>query len=92
MHGGPDKATNAYPEDYFAIWKCELGVDFSAGAFGENVTTRGALDSDVCIGDIFRGGGILVQVSQPRQPCWMDRRRGQRRDARAQNASTARAD
>src|SRR5699024_4237516 len=39
-------------------------------AFGENLTTRGLLETDVCIGDIFKLGEATVQVSQPRQPCY----------------------
>lgn len=75
VHGGPDKAINAYPADHLAAWRTELGVDFPPGGFGENFTTSGARESDVCIGDIFRVGGILVQVTQPRQPCWKLARR-----------------
>ena len=69
-HGGLDKAINAYPAEHFASLSEELGMDFSLGAFGENFTTTGALESDVCIGDIFRIGTLLVQITQPRQPCW----------------------
>jgi MOSC domain-containing protein YiiM len=74
-HGGPDKAINVYPTDHFAVWREELGVEFSAGAVGENFTTEGAFEKDVCIGDVFRVGGIVVQITQPRQPCWKLARR-----------------
>lgn len=69
-HGGPDKAINVYPEDHFAFWQKELGRPCAPGSFGENFTTRGATESEVCIGDIFRLGTLVVQISQPRQPCW----------------------
>lgn len=74
-HGGPDKAINAYPADHFAFWREEAGFEPTAGAFGENFTTLDLLEADVCVGDIFRVGGVVVQISQPRQPCWkLDRR------------------
>ncbi len=69
-HGGPDKAINAYPTEHFVMLSEELGKEFFPGAFGENFTTAGALEGDVCIGDIFRVGTVLVQITQPRQPCW----------------------
>jgi MOSC domain-containing protein YiiM len=74
-HGGPDKAINVYPADHFAIWRAELGVVFPTGGFGENFTTSGALESEVCIGDVFEVGGVTVQITQPRQPCWKLARR-----------------
>jgi MOSC domain-containing protein YiiM len=79
-HGGPDKAVNVYPFEHYAYWEQELGVsDWPRGAFGENFTVKGLLESDVCIGDVFEVGEALVQVSQPRQPCWKLARRWRRR-------------
>lgn len=75
LHGGPDKAINAYPAEHLAAFSEKLGLTFFPGAFGENMTTAGALESDVCIGDIFRVGTVLVQITQPRQPCWKLARR-----------------
>ncbi len=69
-HGGSDKAINVYPSDHFAVWTRELGRPPLPGSFGENFTTAGATEADVCIGDVFRLGTALVQISQPRQPCW----------------------
>ena len=69
-HGGPDKAINAYPADHYPTWREELEIDCPPGGFGENFTTLGALEADVCIGDIFRVGGVVVQITQPRKPCW----------------------
>lgn len=76
-HGGPEKALHHYPRDHYAQWHGELagqGGDATvldrAGAFGENISTSGLTEADVCIGDRFRLGTALVEVSQARQPCW----------------------
>lgn len=69
-HGGPDKAINAYPREHFVYWKEQLGLECLPGAFGENFTTQGLLETDAFIGDVFKIGEIIVQVTQPRQPCW----------------------
>lgn len=75
-HGGPEKAVNVYPVEHYPYWLETLPLpDLSPGAFGENLTTDGLLESDVCIGDVFEIGESLVQVSQPRQPCWKLARR-----------------
>jgi len=69
-HGGREKAVCVYSFEHYAYWENELRTTLEYGAFGENVTTRGLLETDVCIGDIFKLGGAIVQVSQPRQPCY----------------------
>jgi MOSC domain-containing protein YiiM len=70
-HGGPDKAVNAYPSERYPHWRRALGLEaMPFGAFGENFTTQGLLETTVCIGDTFAVGDAVVQVSQPRQPCW----------------------
>ena len=69
-HGGPDKAILAYSADHFEAWNNELGNDFSGGAFGENLTVSGLTETDVCIGDQWQIGGAILEVTQPRQPCW----------------------
>ena len=75
-HGGPDKAVCAYPAAHYPGWAAELAVvDFAFGAFGENVTVAGLSEADVCVGDVFAVGSAVVQVSQPRQPCWKLARR-----------------
>jgi MOSC domain-containing protein YiiM len=70
VHGGADKAVYGYPSEHYGFW-CEwLGVDaLPWGAFGENLTTEGLREADVCIGDRFRVGSALLEVSQPRIPC-----------------------
>ncbi len=71
VHGGADKAVYAYPFEHYAFWAGELGrKDFSHGQFGENFTTRGLLEDEVSIGDVFRIGAARVQVTQPRSPCF----------------------
>lgn len=69
-HGGKDKAVCVYPYEHYAYWQQELGQTLDYGAFGENLTTVGLLETDVCIGDIFKIGDATLQVSQPRRPCF----------------------
>ena len=71
VHGGPDKAVYAYPSEHYPFWKKELPEEeFPWGAFGENLTTSGLLEKDVCIGDRFTIGTAEVVVTQPRLPCF----------------------
>ncbi|WP_374321074.1 MOSC domain-containing protein [Pseudoxanthomonas kaohsiungensis] len=73
VHGGPDKAIHHYPRDHYASWQGEVGAHAllqAAGAFGENISTAGITEADVCLGDRLRLGSALVEVSQARQPCW----------------------
>ncbi len=74
-HGGPDKAVCVYPKDHWDSWRKVLGPDLFPGAFGENFTTLGATEGEVFLGDIYQCGSAVVQVSQPRQPCWKLARR-----------------
>ena len=70
-HGGPFRAVYVYSFDNYAYWEGELGrSDFTFGQFGENLTVEGMLDEDVHVGDIFRIGRALFQVTQPRVPCY----------------------
>ncbi|HEY2646173.1 MAG TPA: MOSC domain-containing protein [Candidatus Acidoferrales bacterium] len=71
VHGGRDKAVYAYPSEHYTFWKKELpDVEFPWGAFGENLTTSGWLENDVCVGDRFAIGSGEVVVTQPRLPCY----------------------
>ena len=75
-HGGIDKAVLAYSADHYAKWRGELRMpNMPCGAFGENLTIIGLSEESVCIGDIFRIGKVIFEVSQPRQPCWKLARR-----------------
>ena len=70
-HGGEDKAVYGYPWEHYAYWAAELGRDdFPPGQFGENLTTEGILETELSIGDRLRVGSVLLEVSQPRQPCF----------------------
>jgi MOSC domain-containing protein YiiM len=75
-HGGIDKAVLAYSADHYDYWRRHLNLsDLPYGGFGENLTVAGADETAVCIGDCWRAGPILFEVSQPRQPCWKMGRR-----------------
>jgi MOSC domain-containing protein YiiM len=74
-HGGVDKAVCVYPADYYPYWTELLKRPLACGAFGENVTVKGLREETVCIGDVFQLGEAVVQVSQPRQPCYKLARR-----------------
>ena len=70
-HGGVDKAVLFYSGDHYDSWReAHPHADWRGGAFGENVTVAGTAEADVCVGDRWRAGGVLFEVSQPRQPCW----------------------
>jgi MOSC domain-containing protein YiiM len=68
-HGGVDKAVCVYPFDHYAHWEKVFGRRLEPGAFSENLTVSGAVETGVCIGDVFRAGEAVLQVSQPRTPC-----------------------
>jgi MOSC domain-containing protein YiiM len=69
-HGGVDKAVYAYPSEHYDLWKREMGrEDLPFGWFGENLTVEGMPEDQVRIGDVFRIGTALLQVTQPRTPC-----------------------
>jgi MOSC domain-containing protein YiiM len=71
VHGGPNKATYAYPSEHYAYWRAELPeLDFPWGSFGENLTTEGLLEDALHIGDRLGIGTALVVVTQPRVPCY----------------------
>jgi MOSC domain-containing protein YiiM len=75
VHGGPEKAAYAYPSEHYADWNDELPelhLDLARtwGAFGENFTTEGLLETNVSIGDRYRIGSAVVAVTTPRLPCF----------------------
>ena len=70
-HGGPFRAVLVYSLENYAYWEHELGQSgFEFGHFGENFTVDGMLEGDVHVGDVFRIGTALFQVTQPRVPCY----------------------
>ncbi|MDO4904630.1 MAG: MOSC domain-containing protein [Lautropia sp.] len=73
FHGGPDRALNIFAQEVYAHLQAVFPAPeepWQAGGFGENFSTLGLLDAEVRIGDVYRTGGVIWQVSQPRSPCW----------------------
>jgi len=70
VHGGVDKAIFCYPREHRAYWRDHIGYDREEAPFGENLSVEGADESTVQIGDTWRWGTALLQVSQPRWPCY----------------------
>ena len=70
-HGGEHRALLVYQIDSYRYWERELGRDdFACGQFGENLTVEGLADDEVCIGDRYRIGGAVFEVTQPRVTCY----------------------
>jgi MOSC domain-containing protein YiiM len=78
VHGGPDKAVHFYPAEHYPAWRADFakgGLEphphlERLGGFGENIAASGLTEDRVQIGDRFRIGSALVEISQGRQPCW----------------------
>jgi MOSC domain-containing protein YiiM len=75
VHGGLDKAVYAYPFEHYPFWQQQLRAArlpavLTAGAFGENLTLQGILETDVWVGDRLQCGEVLLQVTEPRTPCY----------------------
>lgn len=73
VHGGPEKAVHHYAgENYARLAEHfpQIADTLVVGSIGENISTFGLDEASVCIGDIFRIGSAVLQVSQPRSPCW----------------------
>lgn len=73
VHGGPDKAVYAYPWAHYAVWEAahpRLAGRLRPGAFGENLTVEGLDETVVALGDRYAVGGAVLEVSEPRQPCY----------------------
>jgi ferredoxin-NADP reductase/MOSC domain-containing protein YiiM len=70
-HGGEHRAVYVYQVDSYRYWQDQLGRnDFAYGQFGENFSVDGLPDAEVCIGDRYRIGGALFEVTQPRVTCY----------------------
>lgn len=69
-HGGRDKAVYAYPSEHLPAWRAEMGYGDGPAAFGENLLTAGMVETEACIGDIWRWGSATLQIAQPRWPCY----------------------
>lgn len=73
VHGGPEKAVHLYPAEHYrqlAKRFPEAAAELVPGSLGENLSTLGLTEADICIGDIFSLGSAHLQVCQPRSPCW----------------------
>lgn len=71
VHGGAFKAVYAYPAEHYEFWRAELpDMELPFGMFGENLTVEGLNEREVHIGDTLRVGAALMQVTQPRMPCY----------------------
>ncbi len=69
-HGGLDKAVYCYPRQHRAFWAEEIGYERPQAPFGENLSTLGPDEQTTCIGDLWQWGTAVLQVSQPRWPCY----------------------
>jgi MOSC domain-containing protein YiiM len=71
VHGGPHKAVYCYPEEHYSFWREQVpDMRLVPPMFGENLTTRGLSEEEINIGDQLRVGSALLQVTQPRMPCY----------------------
>lgn len=70
VHGGVDKAVYAYPSTHWPWWEGEHQLACAPGTFGENLTLEGADETEIAIGDRFAWGDAVLEVSQPRSPCF----------------------
>ena len=92
LHGGTYKAICVYPSEHYDIWKEELGKqDLSFGYFGENFTTTGLMECDVCLGDRLRIGSVQFVVTEPREPCITLNARLETKDLSARIRNTGRS-
>ena len=71
-HGGSERALHQYPCEHYAYWCNKYGADFEwqAPGMGENLSSTGMSEETVCLGDRYQWGGALIEVSQPRSPCY----------------------
>lgn len=69
-HGGPEKAVLFYAQAHYPHWEAFLGRPVAPAVTGENLTVSGMTEETVCIGDVYAVGEAVVQVAQPRVPCY----------------------
>jgi len=70
VHGGPDKAVYSYAAEDYEWWAGELGGELAPGTFGENLTVRGVDLAAAVVGERWQVGSAVLEVRQPRQPCF----------------------
>jgi MOSC domain-containing protein YiiM len=70
-HGGPERAILAYSADHYPLWRAELDwPELPLGGFAENLSVEGVTEETARIGDVWRAGTALLQISMPRNPCF----------------------
>ncbi|WP_462411511.1 MOSC domain-containing protein [Neobacillus sp. Marseille-QA0830] len=69
FHGGPDRAVCLYPFEHYSYWEEVFQKRLILPAFGENITATGMTEKQVCIGDIYKVGDTILQITQGRVPC-----------------------
>jgi MOSC domain-containing protein YiiM len=71
VHGGVNKAVYAYPSEHYEFWRQQYAsLELEWGAFGENLTTEGLLETEASVGDVVQIGTVELVVVQPRLPCY----------------------
>lgn len=90
VHGGPDKSVYCYPSEHAADWQAD-GFAIEPGGVGENAVVAGAREAEVRIGDTFRWTDAVVQISQPRAPCFKFQLLIGRKDAGPRMIATGRS-
>ena len=91
VHGGPDKAVYAYPSEHLLRWSEELDANLGPAAFGENLSTVGVTEDQVGIGDVWSWGDALLEICQPRTPCYKLALHRGRRDMQARFTASGRS-
>jgi MOSC domain-containing protein YiiM len=69
-HGGPDKVVYAYAVEDAEWWEQQIGRSLAYGEFGQNLTTHGIKVNDALVGERWQIGAVVLEVSEPRIPCW----------------------
>ncbi|WP_461535279.1 MOSC domain-containing protein [Spongorhabdus nitratireducens] len=75
-HGGLERALHQYPAEHYGYWQERYSTDnaqdndWQAPGMGENISSTGMTEDNVCIGDRYRWGAAIIEVSQPRSPCF----------------------
>ena len=85
-HGGLDRALHHYPEEHYSFWEMKYGInaqDWKAPGMGENISSKGMTEDLVHIGDRYQLGETVVEISQPRSPCFKLNKRWQQEDISA---------
>ncbi len=71
VHGGENKSVYGYASEHYPFWRKEYpAMNMSWGMFGENITTEGLFENELIIGSVYRVGTALLQVTEPRLPCY----------------------